>query len=213
MGCPLSFTGIHMANSGLRFFCLILILLCACQQGSDQSATIETSGTHSIYDGLPPIGIKYGQAGIPYGEGIHPGIDYNIPVGTDVVAVSDGIVVYLGEPYNDKFYGGDYGVCLKHGDDFFSVYRHLSRVFVINGQHIKRGQRLGLSGQSASFYAHLHFGLIKNDKKGSGIFFSQSYNPNEFWLNGKPQCFDEHKDYSKNSFKEITHPVACIESP
>jgi murein DD-endopeptidase MepM/ murein hydrolase activator NlpD len=35
--------------------------------------------------------------------------------------------------------GGVYGLSLKHGDDFFSVYVHLSKVFVTNGQHIKRG--------------------------------------------------------------------------
>jgi hypothetical protein len=73
----------------------------------------------------------------------------------------------------------------------------------------KRGERLGLSGTAYPKHAELHFGLIKNDKKDSGLYFSQSYNPDDFWLGGKPQCFDPNKDYSKNSFKEITFPVEC----
>jgi hypothetical protein len=177
-----------------------------------QSSVSEATDINQRYDELAPIGFSYGQRGMPYGDGRHPGIDYDIPIGTSIVAVSDGIIDFIGEPYKDKYYGGGFAVCLKHADDFFSLYAHLSKVYVTNGQHIKRGERLGLSGQSNTRYPHLHFGLIKNTKKGSGLLFSQSYNPNDFWLNGKPQCYDPHKDYSKNSYKEITFPVVCSES-
>ncbi len=160
---------------------------------------------------LAPLINKYGIKGMGYGDGRHPGIDFLTTIGTPIVAVSGGIIVYTGEPHKDKYYGGGFAVILKHSDTFFSFYYHMSKVFVTNGQQIKRGERLGLSGKSNSGFAHLHFELIKNTKKGSGSNLSQTYNPNDFWLNGKPQCFDPHKDYSKNSFKEITFPVACSE--
>jgi len=174
-----------------------------------QSSVIEATNISQRYDELAPIGSWYGKRGMPYGDGRHPGIDYLVPVGTPIVAVSDGIILFIGEPLKDKSYGGGISVRMKHADDFFSVYAHLSKVYVTNGQHVKRGERLGLSGTAYPKHAELHFGLIKNDKKDSGLYFSQSYNPDNFWLGGKPQCFYPNKDYSKNSFKEITFPVEC----
>ena len=76
----------------------------------------------TIYDGSPPIQTGYGQAGVPYGSGRHPGIDYGIPIGTPIIAVSDGTVFYVGKPYNDNGWGGGYGVAIKHADQFLSVY-------------------------------------------------------------------------------------------
>ena len=172
-----------------------------------QSSVVEA--VDSMYEELAPVANRYGAEGIGYGEGRHPGIDYLIPIGTPIVAVSDGIIVLTGEPYRDKIFGGGFAVVLKHSDDFFSLYYHLSEVFVTNEQHIKRGERLGLSGQSNNIFPHLHFGLMRNTKKGSGLLLSQSYNPNNFWLSGKPQCFDPNKDYSKNSVREITFPIDC----
>jgi hypothetical protein len=183
-----------------------------CQQGFQQSSTFETNDISPIKDKLPPIGFNYGGKGIPYGEGLHPGIDYEIPIGTLIVAVSDGIIDYIGEVLIDKYYGGGFAIRLKHADDFFSIYVHLSKVFVTMGQYVKRGERLGLSGQSNNGYPHLHFGLVKNSKKGSALLLSQSYNPKDFWLNGNPQCYDPHKDYSQNTYKDITFPVLCSES-
>ena len=177
-----------------------------------QSSVVEAVDKFSMYEELAPILRGYGQKGLPYGDGRHPGIDYEIPIGTPIVAVSDGIIVFIGEPHKDKIFGGGVAVVLKHADDFFSLYAHLSEIYVSNEQHIKRGERLGLSGQSNDGSPHLHFGLIKNTEKGSGLYFSQSHNPNDFWLDGKPQCYDPHKDYSHNTSKEITFPVLCSES-
>jgi murein DD-endopeptidase MepM/ murein hydrolase activator NlpD len=210
-----------MTNIVIKIFYLALILLCACQQISEKrikqlcfcklenSSGIEGYSINQVF--YPIGGGKYGAAGAFYGEGLHPGIDYDMPIGTYIVAVSDGIVVFVGEPYKDQVYGGGYAVLLKHADDFFSAYVHLSEVFVTNDQNIIRGQLIGLSGQSNTDYPHLHFGLIKNSKRGSGKYLSQTYNPNDFWLGGEPQCFNPNKDYSKYSFKEITFPVACSE--
>jgi hypothetical protein len=155
-----------------------------------------------------PEMLRYG-AQVGYGEGLHPGIDYTLPMGTPVIAISDGIVVIVREPCPDMPFCGGIAVIVKHYENFFSFYYHLSKTFVTVGESIKRGERLGLSGKSNDGYRHLHLGLLKNVKEGSPRKFSQSYNPKNYWLGGKPQCFHSQKDYSQHTVKEITHPVEC----
>ena len=59
---------------------------------------------------LAPIINKYGIKGMGYGDGRHPGIDYLTTLGTPIVAVSDGIILFTGEPHKDKWYGGGFAV-------------------------------------------------------------------------------------------------------
>jgi murein DD-endopeptidase MepM/ murein hydrolase activator NlpD len=172
--------------------------------------------------------------GIPtqYGEERHPGIDYEIPRGAPIIAVSDGEVVVTRIVYvtkKDKTYEfrsedkrshevvpirqpsdcEGYGVMIQHGDHFTSFYMHLSTFVVDVGQKVKRGQLIGLSGASFDGWQHLHFGLVKIG--GQASKYSETYEPKDFWLGGKPGCFDPKQDYSKFSEKEITHPIACGE--
>lgn len=187
----------------LRFFLTLSVL---------SILSCSTTYKGPIYEGSPPIGTKYEQAGIPYGEGLHPGIDYNIPEGTPIVSVSDGIVLKITNPMlesNDP-HGQGFFVVIQHGNYFYSLYGHLTKYFVRPDQSIKRGELIGLSGYTKG-YPHLHFGIVKIGKHNEARFLSQTYNPDNFWLDGKPQCFDPKKDYSKYSTKEITLPVACGE--
>ena len=134
-------------------------------------------------------------------------------MGTPIIAVSDGVVVIVREPCPDMPFCGSLAVIVEHSDDLFSFYYHLSKTFVTVGESIKRGERLGLSGKSNDGYRHLHLGLLKNVKEGSLGKISQSYNPKNYWLGGKPQCFLPLKDYSQNTVKEITFPVECDAYP
>jgi murein DD-endopeptidase MepM/ murein hydrolase activator NlpD len=154
------------------------------------------------------VGTPYG-APVPYGEGRHPGIDFDLPIGTPIIAVSDGVVGYVGEPDPGQIHSGGFFVIIRHSDHFKSIYGHLSEVFIENGQTLKRGQLIGLSGKGNTGYLHLHFGIAKIS--GRGINYSQTFNPNGFWLGGKPQCFDPNMDYAIYSQKDITLPVACGE--
>ncbi len=141
----------------------------------------------------------------------HPGIDFDIKIGTPIIACSDGEVIYIGEPGAKERWGGGIFVGISHGDSheeyFRSLYGHLTRIFVVRGQSVKRGELIGLSGASNNGYSHLHFGICKTDCKN----YSGTYDPNGFWLGGKAQCFDLSKDYSNYSQKDITIPVACGE--
>jgi hypothetical protein len=90
------------------------------------------------------------------------------------------------------------------------LYSHLTKVFVVGGQLLKRGQLIGLSGANNNGYAHLHFAIC-NIEKGICMNYSNTYDPNKFWLGGKAQCFDPNKDYSNYSQRDITLPIACGE--
>jgi len=152
------------------------------------------------------VGTPY-RAPVSYGEGRHPGIDFNISVGTPIIAASDGDVIYIGEPDPRERYGGGVFVGVSHGEHFNSLYGHMTKVFVKEGESLKRGQLIGFSGASNNGYAHLHFGICKIG--GGCKNFSETFDPKMFWLGGQPQCFNPTMDYSTYSQKEITIPVAC----
>ena len=118
--------------------------------------------------------------------------------------------MFVLESERGKPWGGGLFVSIKHENYFNSLYGHLSKVVVNSGEKIKRGQLIGLSGSSNSGYQHLHFGIGKIG--GNSINYSQTFDPDNFWLEGRPQCFNPSKDYSRHSAKEITIPVACGES-
>jgi murein DD-endopeptidase MepM/ murein hydrolase activator NlpD len=86
--------------------------------------------------------------------GFHPGIDYNIGSGTPIIAVSDGEVFFIRKDISN----GD-EVVLEHGQHFNSNYAHLSKVFVKNGQLVKRGELIALSGATfeQSFLQPFHY--------------------------------------------------------
>lgn len=88
----------------------------------------------------------------------HNGIDLGTPVGTPVIASEDGVIAATGD--QDKFcYRGAYGkfIVVNHKNNLTTLYAHLSRVIVKDGQEVRRGDVVGYSGMSG--YAtgpHLH---------------------------------------------------------
>ena len=87
------------------------------------------------------------------------GIDIAVPAGTAIRATADGVVAYAGDKV--AVFGGL--VLITHGGGWVSAYGHASRVDVVRGQKVKRGEVVGLSGDSG--YASkpkLHFELRKD---------------------------------------------------
>jgi murein DD-endopeptidase MepM/ murein hydrolase activator NlpD len=85
----------------------------------------------------------------------HGGADYRAATGTPVLATEAGLVVLTGR----HFYAGG-SVYLDHGGGLLSVYMHLSRIDVKQGQRVAKGERVGLSGATGRVTGpHLHFGL------------------------------------------------------
>ncbi len=83
----------------------------------------------------------------------HSGLDLAVPVGTEVRAAGGGLVRRTG---TDSSYG-EY-VLLAHPEGYETMYGHLSRVLVTNGEAVRSGQVIALSGNTGRSTApHLHF--------------------------------------------------------
>jgi hypothetical protein len=79
------------------------------------------------------------------GQGIHFGMDFSAPCGTPVLAVADGVVSEV-----DGSHGSPpHNLVLGHAGNLSSLYGHLLRRSSLKvGQRVKRGQPIGLSGDS-----------------------------------------------------------------
>jgi murein DD-endopeptidase MepM/ murein hydrolase activator NlpD len=85
----------------------------------------------------------------------HRGQDLEAETGDPVSAAADGVVALTGHFY----YAGN-SVYLDHGQGLFTMYFHLSELRVTPGEHVARGQVLGLAGATGrSTRSHLHFGV------------------------------------------------------
>ena len=95
----------------------------------------------------------------------HNGVDFGTPNGTKLLATDDGEVVQVGYEAN----GFGHFAKLSHlwGD---SVYAHMEKVDVKEGDKVKRGDVLGSSDNTGnSSGPHLHFGVrILPNRRGDG---------------------------------------------
>ncbi len=117
---------------------------------------------------------------------MHEGIDIVADVGTHVHVTGDGVVSYVGQR-------GGYGnvVEIDHGFGYSTVYGHLEKALVREGQRVKRGQVIALSGDTGlSTGPHLHYEVIKN-----GVHV----NPAAYFFNGRE--YNEAGFYSELATK------------
>lgn len=88
-------------------------------------------------------------------QSTHQGLDYAAGAGTPVAAVNAGTVLLAGPLY---FEGNC--VVLDHGQGLQTLYMHLSEIVVKAGEHVDRGQKLGLvGGTGRATGPHLHLGV------------------------------------------------------
>jgi len=82
----------------------------------------------------------------------HQGLDFRVPAGTPVAAMNSGTVL-LARPL---YYEGNF-VVLDHGQGLLTLYLHLSEFKVKEGDVVKRGDVIGLSGGTGRATGpHLH---------------------------------------------------------
>jgi murein DD-endopeptidase MepM/ murein hydrolase activator NlpD len=85
----------------------------------------------------------------------HLGLDFRVPSGTPVAAMNDGTVL-LARPL---YFEGNF-VVLDHGQGLLSLYLHLSEFKVKEGERVKRGEVIGLSGGTGRATGpHLHVAI------------------------------------------------------
>ena len=82
----------------------------------------------------------------------HQGLDYRVPAGTPVAAMNDGTILLARFLY---FEGNC--VVIDHGQGLLTLYFHLSEIKVKEGDPVKRGRQIGLSGATGRATGpHLH---------------------------------------------------------
>lgn len=142
-------------HASLSQFEQLRTTLASTNQGVPMSATL-VNGTPSIWPVKGRITSSFGSREDPFnGQGVfHPGIDISGTYGTPVVATADGFVVFA------EWEGG-LGHCVKilHGrNGFRTVYGHLKEHFVREGQRVRRGEVIGLLGNSGRTTGkHVHY--------------------------------------------------------
>ena len=117
----------------------------------------------------------------------HAGMDFTAPVGTNVFATGNGVVVSAG-------WEQGYGNCVQinHGYGYITLYGHMSAIKVRNGQTVKRGDIIGLVGSTGkSTGPHLHYEVH---------FKGQIMNPqNYYFLDLSPKEYDKMVQMSNNA--------------
>lgn len=92
----------------------------------------------------------------------HRGVDYAGAYGSAVVAPAAGRVALVGREANGFLVHGNC-IGIDHGQGVTTIYLHLSRINVKEGDMVKPGQVIGAVGNSgASTGPHLHWGLYVN---------------------------------------------------
>ena len=101
----------------------------------------------------------------------HKGRQYRAPVGTPVSAVFEGTVAYA-----DWVPGYGQTIILDHGDHYYTLYSHIEKFRVKNGQEVKKGQTIAEAGSTSRRYGHGMYFEIRH--------FSEPENP-KVWISNK----------------------------
>lgn len=100
----------------------------------------------------------------------HLGVDLRASKDTEIYAINDGKVVSAVDLSN---YGKT--VIIDHGLDIFSLYLHLDEFKVAEGDIVKKGQIIGLSGDTGYTTApHLHFSVRVGGSRVDPVAFIET---------------------------------------
>ena len=133
----------------------------AAAAASSGSGTI--SGSHGSGSGALgyPTDSRSISAGFPYynSGGYHGGIDFPVPVGSNVYAAASGTVI-IAKTLN---YSYGYYLLIDHGNGLSTLYAHNSALYVGVGDTVSRGQVIAASGSTGnSSGPHCHFEVRVN---------------------------------------------------
>lgn len=123
---------------------------------------------------------------------MHSGLDFTADRGTEVYATGDGVV----EVVESKRWGYGKSIVINHGFGYKTLYAHLSKFEVKQGQKIKRGELIGLIGSTGkSTGPHLHYEVIKGGQKVNPIGY--------FHSDLTPEQYEEMLEMSENSYEAM----------
>ena len=99
---------------------------------------------------------------------MHAGMDFSAKTGTEIYATGNGTIKKVRR--SKKGYGNY--VEINHGYGYKTLYAHMSKFIVKQGQKVKRGELIGYVGNTGTSVApHLHYEVIKNGKKIDPVNF------------------------------------------
>jgi hypothetical protein len=119
-----------------------------------------------------------GRYGEPRSGGrTHKGIDVALPIGTPLKAVMDGVISKAQSGSGERSYG--LYVEIQHSGGKSTLYAHMSKINVKVGDQVKKGDIIGLSGNSGfSTGPHLHFELrINGNHTDPSAYVGLAYGP------------------------------------
>jgi len=109
---------------------------------------------------------------------MHTGMDFTAPTGTEIYATGNGVVsdVIL----SSRGYGNT--IIIDHGFGYKTLYAHQSKTLVKPGQKVRRGDVIGLVGNTGmSMAPHLHYEVRKNNEPINPInFYFNDLTPEEY---------------------------------
>ena len=124
------------------------------------TATVSTGGPLGlpVAPGAYHLSAGFGEGGEHWSSGQHTGLDFAAPVGTPVVAAGDGTVTVEHPSWAGNL------VRVDHGGGVETLYAHLSRVDVADGQQVHAGEPVGLVGDRGNTTGpHLHLEVRLDD--------------------------------------------------
>ncbi|EGR1546977.1 M23 family metallopeptidase [Vibrio parahaemolyticus] len=149
------------------------------------TSNVRTLMLNQIPNGSPVGKVRLSSC---FGKRIHPvtkvakmhrGLDFAVNIGTKIYAPADGVV----EVTRRSNTGSGNFLRLQHSFGFTSSYSHLKKFKVQSGQFVRKGDLIGISGNSGlSSGPHLHYEVR---------FVGRALNPKPF------------VDWSLNNFEDI----------
>jgi murein DD-endopeptidase MepM/ murein hydrolase activator NlpD len=162
------------------------------ETSTEQGEIADNPNPTSFFSSIPNIKPVAGSISSKFGMRLHPiynvtlfhaGIDFSAAEGSRVQTTGDGIVAFSGY---DKGYGQK--IIINHGYGYKTIYGHLSKALVRQGQRVKRGDIIALSGNTGvSTGPHLHYEVRKDNVivNPTAYFFDEA-NPDKFITIQKP---------------------------
>lgn len=108
----------------------------------------------------------------------HTGVDFAMKPGNPIYSTGDGVV----ESVKFELFGYGNQVVIDHGFGYKTRYAHLKSVGVAEGMKVKRGECIGLSGNSGrSSGPHLHYEVLyRGSHVNPANYFDLSITPEEY---------------------------------
>lgn len=159
---------VRQLAGGLALF----VLLASCSHGptaisrglpergpsADGLPVLNGSGEESVLFDWPVDSARMTRGFLPHKRRPHLGIDLAAPKGTSILAARGGVVIYRGR----DFRGFGKMVLIESGDGWATLYAHLDKFYVEEGQRVAMGELIGAMGRTGrATGVHLHFEIRK----------------------------------------------------